>query len=255
MAEAAAAISLGASALAFIQLGYKIGSRLKDFFDTTKDAPKAFRDIADRLPLLVVKVDDIRKAYDNGDIDPVRADALSRAVNGCKSQMTDLETILATLLPSHDDDELSTKVSRLEIVSKAIRSVFKEKEIRRIQSTLQGYEITLSLYFSDISSGWTDHSRLGTDQEVKKYYDIPVLSAPKFVSRKMHMNAIQEIFSPPPTSDVVSRDRTKVAVLLGMGGMTSMVLAISAKLCRSRENSARTGILPRCQSYPFCFLG
>lgn len=251
MAEAAAAINLGASALAFIELGYRIGVRLKDFLDASQDAPKAFKDIADRLPLLATKIGDIKTAHDIGNIDPARANALSKVVKGCERQVAELDTLLETLLPSQNNEESSAMITRLRVMSKAVRSVFKEKEVQRIQQTLQAYESTLTFYFSDISLGHAQQRQLGTGEKVTRYYVIPVLSVPKFVARKQQMNAIQEILSSSPTSNGIVRDQRKVAVILGMGGMSfydfifiSLLLMVWWQ--RARENTARAGILPYC---------
>ena len=210
MAEAVAAVSLGASVITFVDLASNILDRLKDFHGS-KDVPKAFEDIFDRLPLLLEKVEEIKKTCDEGRIQPAKAHALTRTVDGCKRQVLALNSIISKCLPVKDNTS-AKKESRMRLALKAFRSLYKEKDVIRIRQMLHEYESTLIFYFSDCSQ------RLGMQTPGQAHafiYHVPSVAVTRFVGRQTILNRIQEIFD----SRRNDHSRPCTIVLHAMGGM------------------------------------
>ena len=158
MAEAIAAVGLGASVMLFIDLAGKVTSRLKEFYDSSQDFPNAFRSISDRLPLLLEKITEIKACCDNGLIDGKRAKALKPPVDGCTRQIEALNKILGKTLPIRQESEGVKRDSRFQLTVKALRSIPKEKSVRKLQQILQECELTILFYLSEISPAVTSES-------------------------------------------------------------------------------------------------
>jgi len=211
MAEAIAAVSLGASVLSFIDLAGRVTSRLKEFYDSSQDLPHAFRSISDRLPLLLEKIVEIKACCDNGTIDEKRARALKAPVDGCRRQIDALNTILTKSLPVKQDTPGIKKDSRFRLTVKALRSIPKEKNVQKLQQILQEYELAILFYLSDIRPEVNSGS---TTDRSTSYYEVPGLAVYKFVPRKTLLDLISQSFVVKTQPGSLS----PTTVLIGMGG-------------------------------------
>ena len=80
MAEVAAALGLGSSILTFIDIGYRVSKRLEELYSAGNEVPKAFKSIDDRLPLLLIKLREIKLICDSGSLDNEKEKAPARVV-------------------------------------------------------------------------------------------------------------------------------------------------------------------------------
>ena len=165
MAEAAAALSLAASILQFIDFSSHLLHRLNDFQSNARDIPRAFIDIKIQLSLLVDSLRKTRKQIRHHHFSARTIEALGPAVVRCSSQVAELESILEKVLPLARDTMLTRAL-------KAFASLAKERRIGRIMGTLRDYVQLLTYYHaagSDISGvkrlwmmlGWPGVKRLG----------------------------------------------------------------------------------------------
>lgn len=146
MAEALAVIGLGASIVAFLDVGSKMLSRLREFHSITKDASGVFQNISIQLPLIVDIMTRIEKGCNDGSLTPDAQRALSHTVEGSLKQITMLDELMEKILPALTD-------STLQRAWKAIASVRKGKDVVVIMRTLEAYKSTLTLHFSQRSGG------------------------------------------------------------------------------------------------------
>ena len=236
MAEAITALALGASILAFVDVAGKATERLKDFYHSSRDVPKDFRNISDRLPLLLEKVAEIKACCDIGLIDEKRAKVLRGPLDGCKRQVDTLDNILTRCLPLEENTPGSKKDSRFRLTLKALKSIPKEKDIQKLQQTLLEYESTLVFYFSDIRISRENTAQLleGSASSTR-YYEVPGWAVYKFVGRKGLLDTISRSFSQQRSAD----SRAQVSVLKGLGGkliLQYMTFLNDAKQAKVKRN-------------------
>ena len=221
MAEAFAAVGLAASIVTFVDVSSKVLARLRDFHLITQEAPEVFQDIKARLPLMIDIMTRIKKRCGDGSMPIDAQHALSDAVEGCLKQIALLDRLIEKMLPTSTD-------SPLRRARKAIVSVRKEKDLAAIQSTLRGYEGTLTLYFSERSVAST---AIVTGENT--YYEIPSLQVLQFVERVELLEEIEASFA----NTTGNTSHPKIVVLLGMGGQGKTQLAL--EYCRVARSSGK----------------
>jgi hypothetical protein len=205
MAEVIAAISLGAAIIAFLDYGGKVYSSLKEYLDSSEEAPRTISDIANRLELLLVVVDDIKREEQSGNLDGRTQTALRNAVDGLAGQLKLLKEYVDKLAPNARD-------TWFKRARKAMSTVRSEKDVIRIQQKLLTYESTLTLYFSCGPKRGTTINR-GT-VVTSLWFDVVMLPIKKFVGRKDSLSVIVQSFH----RDLSDSGRMKITVLHGLGG-------------------------------------
>ena len=150
MAEVIAGVAVASSFIQLIDFGSKIIRRLYEYQSASRELPKVFRSLQDQLPLLIQTLEQIKTTVDkkpNLNADP-SADslkiALSHVVRGCQKQLELLDNILEKTLPQSD--------SWRERSKKAIVSVTKESEFKRISASIREYVNTLTFYHTVASN-------------------------------------------------------------------------------------------------------
>ena len=192
------------------------------------DAPKysssaVFLTLHDTIPLLISTFEEIKDAIDEGKLDAESQKRLTKTVDGCVRLTTLLEDYLNECLPS-PNDSFSQKTK------KAIKSIRSEKMIGEIQRTLETYKSTLTLYFTHLSALPSPNAN-PNDAASKhgKYYEVPAMNVQYFVGRKHLLERIENHLQ----GGEKSNDRSKTAVLLGMGGQGKTQLAL--EYCRMKR--------------------
>jgi len=146
MAEALAAVSLGACIVQFLDVGTKVLARLREFHSITKEASGVFQDISIQLPLIIDVMTRIENGCQDGSLTSDTERALSHTVESSLRQVTLLDELIKKILPAPTD-------STLQRARKAIASVRKGKDIVVILKTLEAHKSTLTLHFSQKSGG------------------------------------------------------------------------------------------------------
>lgn len=143
MAEVLAAASAAATIVQLVDFGAKILHRLEEFHSKLDDVPASFQHIRSQLPLLLETLKCTQRDIDAGVVKSEKE--LLPVINGCKTQIQSLHSILDKELPSPTD-------SRAKKSKKAIISVFKDGKVDKITSTLGNYVQTLTFYHSAVRS-------------------------------------------------------------------------------------------------------
>lgn len=145
MAEAIAALGLAASILQLIDFSAKVVGRLNEFQSSLREVPKSFRQISNTLPLLCDTLEQIRHAVEADSFREQTKTALLLVVEGCRSQITELDAMLAKSLPTPQDSQLKRGF-------KAVSSIGHDGKVERISKDLHGYISTLTFYCTAVSS-------------------------------------------------------------------------------------------------------
>jgi tetratricopeptide (TPR) repeat protein len=221
MTEAVAVVSLAASILTFIDVSNKVLARFREFQSTTREMPKIFQDVETRLPLIIDIMVRAKAGCGDGTVTASAEHALLHVVEDCFRQITLLEELMEKILPAPTDS-----VRRRAL--KAIVSVRKEKDVMAIQKILGRHERTLTLHFSERARA----SAISAAED-RTYYEIPSLQVSQFVGRAELLREIEREFG----NTRESSSRTKIVVLLGMGGQGKTQIAL--EYCRTAWASGR----------------
>jgi tetratricopeptide (TPR) repeat protein len=225
MAEAIAVLGFVSSVAQIIQFSTSAVSRLRDFHSSTRDTPKAFRDIEAQLPLLT---DAIRRTKaEAGAGNEATQAALLSVINNCLVQVKSLDEILKEALPNPGD-------SSLKRAQKAISSLRFEKEVQRITKALCQYIALLTFHRTAIRSeedprGSNDKHNDPGAPKLRTYNEVPHRRVPEFIGREQLLTEIELSFG---------REAEKgplVVVLHGMGGQGKTQLAL--EYCRRAYES------------------
>ena len=208
--DPASAIGVAASIATFLTIGFQVAERLKEYQSATHEAPAALRDVAVRLPVLLLKVQDVERLCRQGDMSAERSDVLLRVVNGCRRQVDRLDSLLRKLAPKQCSNIRDRSDSRFGLTIKGLRSLYKEKELRIIQQSLQSYESTLTLYF--VAPEPSAIRRSGSHDSTL-IYDVPATACHGFVGRQELLDRIATAFESHQYDG-----KSSTVVLLGMGG-------------------------------------
>ena len=140
MAEALAIIGLASSIITFVDAAQKVISRLKDYWESGRELPKAYANVSNQLAFMVQEVEEMKDEYQRGLIPTDKAVRLHDAIEACNRQTTRLNAILDDVLPAPND-------SKLQRGRKALRSLRREKEVAGIQSSIESSKSTFTLYY------------------------------------------------------------------------------------------------------------
>lgn len=148
MAEALAAVGVASSIVQLIDFGSKVIRRLQEFHSKLDDVPPAFRHINSQLPLLLETLKGTEKAIGQGLIGTNVEKALTPVIDGCRSQIGQLDAVITKVLPAAGD-------SRLQRSKKALSSLYQDTKIDNISSALRNYVQILTFYHSAARSDLT----------------------------------------------------------------------------------------------------
>lgn len=132
MAEALAVIGLVTNIATLIDYGQKAVKRLHEFQTQAKDVPKTFRDIKTELPLLLDTLNETKDQAEANILQEKTQKVLIPVVDGCRSQVQELQDILDKMLPTPTDYSWQVR-------KKALGSVHQEKKVKKIFEQLQRY--------------------------------------------------------------------------------------------------------------------
>ena len=184
MAEALAIVGLASSIITFVDAAQKVISRLKDYWESGRELPKAYANIRNQLAFMVQEVEEMKDEYHRGLIPADKAVGLHDAIEACNRQTASLNAILDDVLPTPDD-------SKIQRGWKALRSLRREKEVVRIQSSIESSKSTFTLYY--VRHPVCLPIRPKTSW-LERCCDIPAISVLHFVGREDVLQQIDEIF-------------------------------------------------------------
>jgi hypothetical protein len=161
MAEAVAVVGIVASIVQLVDFGSRVLLRLNEFQSSVGEVPKTFQHIKAELPVLLDTLKQTKTAIQAGSIRDETKKALLPAIDGCRTQVELLDTVIAKVLPLSGDSW--TKKSR-----KAVSSLRQDAKVKKIRTDLQGYIQTLTYYHVAASS--TLQSSIRTFLQTETYY-------------------------------------------------------------------------------------
>ena len=203
MAEAFAAISIGASILQIVTVTTKLIDRINDFSSTAEEMPKALRGIHLQLPFLVEICQklDIRSESDH----------VNAIVAGCRKEIEDLSKTMDKVLPCYRDQ---APIRAL----KAFKSIRYEDRFERALKKIEHFKTDLILYCCQATYNSP------SDDALERKVDHSLPSPPMSPSIPRH-NLLREIDKKfEEYESEISGN--KIVVLLGMGGQGKSRLAL-----------------------------
>ena len=141
MAESIAVISFVSIVWSLADYGTKVVTRLNEFRTNGRDLPHAFQHISDQLPLLIDIVNHLYDQAKNNRLSHETEAALSPVVEGIRTQVTGLDSVLAKVLPS-------ARASTWEKGFKAFKSIGYQKTVDDFASVIDRYILSLTAYQS-----------------------------------------------------------------------------------------------------------
>ena len=184
MAEALAIIGLASSIITFVDAAQKVISRLKDYWESGRELPKAYANVSNQLAFMVQEVEEMKDEYQRGLIPTDKAVRLHDAIEACNRQTARLNAILDDVLPAPND-------SKLQRGRKALRSLRREKEVAGIQSSIESSKSTFTLYYVRHPVSLPIRPKVSW---LESCCDIPATSVLHFVGREDVLQQIDEVF-------------------------------------------------------------
>src|SRR5436309_14003255 len=99
MAEELAIVGVIARLFQLEVYGDKVLHRLNDFQPSLEGIPDIFKDVKDKLLILLENLDHTKYVVEKGSIEKETKEALLLIVNGCQTQITLLDNLISSLLP------------------------------------------------------------------------------------------------------------------------------------------------------------
>ncbi|KAF2671127.1 hypothetical protein BT63DRAFT_412193 [Microthyrium microscopicum] len=195
------AVGIASSFAQLIEIGFKIGHRIRLFTSAQVELPSTLRDAGDRLDLVIKSL--VRLQNDSD-----AATELSNFLIGLKRRMESLDEIIDKYLPK-DDDSTTTKLVA------AVRSLGKDRKVEKLSEELQSDVIYLTGYLTARMSvaALTSSGGTGRHLEGRKLFRIPYKKVSHFVGREALLNELSASMDEPATGHTAP-----VIVLQGMGG-------------------------------------
>lgn len=145
MAEALAIVGAIASIVQLVDFGAKVLLRLNEFQANAGEVPKIYQHINNILPVLLETLTQTKIAIEAGLIPDGTKNALLPAIDGCRTQVEALDTVIGKVLPLASD-------SWREKSKKAFASLRQEGKVKKIRSEIQNYIQTLTYYHAAAAS-------------------------------------------------------------------------------------------------------
>ena len=130
MAEAFAAIGLASALLQFLEFGTKVIRRLRQLEDQTAESIACFRNVRNRVPLMLDLVKRIMLQMEAGRVSDKSKEVMYPVVQNCISQAQELDKLFNRTLPQSNDNSWVRG-------KKAIYGVLFESEIERIDTGMK----------------------------------------------------------------------------------------------------------------------
>ncbi|KAL9614236.1 MAG: hypothetical protein Q9167_001257 [Letrouitia subvulpina] len=205
------AAGLAATIVAFVDVGTKVASRVKELSDAG-NIPEVFRDIRTRLPLIISIIGSARHGTEN--LSPEAGAAFEEIVRQCFKQIRQLDEILEKVMISRGD-------SRFRKVVKAGISLVEEERVQRIAAALR--DNVQLMTFLNVTPGEKEKPKAErrpseappSYKSVNGAFLVPFSRDEQFVGRESSLRSIASSFE----------TQSRVAVS-GMGGIGKSQVAI-----------------------------
>ena len=184
MAEALAVVGLASSIITFVDVAQRVVSRLKDYWESGRELPKAYANVRNQLAFMVPEVEEMKNEYHKGLIPVDKAVGLHDAIEACNRQTARLNAILDDVLPAPND-------SKIQRGRKALRSLRREKEVAGIQASIESSKSTFTLYYVRHPVSLPIRPKVSW---LERCCDIPATSVLRFVGRDDVLRRLDEIF-------------------------------------------------------------
>jgi hypothetical protein len=145
MAEALAVVGVVSSIVGLVDFGSKVLHRLNDFQSSRGEIPETFKHVKDELPILLETLYQTKVAVEKGGIKEETKKAVLLVVNGCQTQITLLDNLIARSLPREED-------SWRKKAGKAIFSLRQDAKVAKITAILRTHIQSLTNYRVTTSS-------------------------------------------------------------------------------------------------------
>ena len=184
MAEALAIVGLASSIITFVDAAQNVISRLKDYWESGRELPKAYANVRNQLAFMIPEVEEMKNEYHRGLIPADRAVGLHDAIEACIRQTTRLNAILDDVLTAPND-------SKIQRGRKALRSLRREREVAGIQASIESSKSTFTLYYVRHPVSLPVRPKVSW---LERCCDIPATSVLHFVGREDVLRRLDEIF-------------------------------------------------------------
>lgn len=203
MADAIAALSIGASILQFITVASKLIERINEFSTTAEEMPKALRDIHLQLPFLVETCQKLDTGSEPGNVTAI--------IGGCYKEIEELYKMIDKVLPGHRDPKLSRAF-------KAFKSIQYEDRFERALRKIEHFKTDLILHCCQAT--YEPQKKVASTQTVA--HSLPSTPMTPSIPRQKLLQEIERQFKEYECEN----SGNKIVVLLGMGGEGKSRLAL-----------------------------
>ena len=145
MAEALAVVGVVSSIVGLVDFGSKVLHRLNDFQSSRGEIPETFKHVKAELPILLETLYQTKVAVEKGSIKEETKKALLLVVDGCQTQITLLDNLIARSLPREED-------SWRKKAGKAFFSLRQDAKVSKITTILRTHIQSLTNYRVTASS-------------------------------------------------------------------------------------------------------
>lgn len=129
--EVCAAFGATASIVTLVQAGNKSIKRINDFKNKVNNVPECYRQIDNTLHVLRKRFEQAPREA-NSSSSSSRGDEVLSIISDCVKQVWKLEVILGEIVPQNGD-------GTSQRTKKALKSLWREKEVQKITRALDGY--------------------------------------------------------------------------------------------------------------------
>ena len=179
-----AIVGLASSIITFVDAAQKVVSRLKDYWESGRELPKAYANVTNQLAFMVPEVEEMKNEYHRGLIPADKAVALRDAIEACNRLTNRLNAILDDVLPAPND-------SKIQRGRKALRSLRREREVVGIQASIESSKSTFTLYYVRHPVSLPIRPKVSW---LERCCDIPATPVLRFVGREDVLRQLDEIF-------------------------------------------------------------
>lgn len=235
MAEFVAGVAVVSSFLHLIELSTKVVSRFNTLSYDLASSPQVFRDVRQRLPLIVELVTRTKEEIEDGRVNANKQRAMLPIVESCLLQVTSLEELLTKAIPK-------LGAGRFERGRKALQSVIKEAEMKEFDQALKSnYDLlnhasqSEALYRiegksqSSIIINNMNSPPAYEEYEGRRTLSLPILERPPQppVFMVPYKRDLKYLARPDITSELEDRFKTSgLVAMAGLGGVGKSQIAI-----------------------------
>lgn len=215
MAEAIAAIGVGASIIQFISLAEQLIRRINDYSSSVDQVPQALRGIATQLPFLV---ESCQKLGDDNE-----SASASEIIQGCHQEVEYLYSLMDDMLPAAGDPKIKRAM-------KAVQSVRYQQRIEFSLRKLESFKTGLILYCCQRESFSGDGFHGASFP-----HNLPPPPTSLSIPRNDLLSKISQRF------DEYDRAYSghRIVILVGMGGQGKSRLALDFGRRRLNDNDGK----------------